>query len=131
MLNNIPRNGDRVFWKYKNVSNLRRTFERQRKKMANKLGNPKILLIHFHTLRHWKATNEYYKTRDIVHVQRNIVGYKDIKNTLKYVQLIKFEEESEYIVKTAKNIDELQVLLEQGFEYVCDHEGYKVLRKRK
>lgn len=67
-----------------------RLFYDQRKKIAEKLQNPRILKISFHTLRHWKATMEYYKTKDILHVMR-LLGHKNIKNTLIYTQLAKFE----------------------------------------
>ena len=36
------------------------TFYKSRKYIARKLQNPRILRIHFHTLRHWKATMLYY-----------------------------------------------------------------------
>lgn len=67
-----------------------RLFYDQRKKIAEKLQNPRILKVSFHTLRHWKATMEYYKTKDILHVMR-LLGHKNIKNTLIYTQLAKFE----------------------------------------
>jgi integrase len=58
-------------------------FVRQRKRTATKLANPRINQITFHTFRHWKATMEYHKTKDILHVIR-ILGHKNIKNTLIY-----------------------------------------------
>ena len=39
--------------------------------------------------------------------------------------------DSEYLVKTAKTVEEAKRLIEQGFEYVCDMNGNKVFRKRK
>jgi len=36
------------------------TFQRQRKRIAHKLSNPRILKIHFHTFRYWKGTMLYY-----------------------------------------------------------------------
>ena len=83
MLNRMPREGERVFSRYKNVDNLTGTFERHRKKIAHKLGNTRMLKISFHTLRHWKATMEYAKTKDILHVMR-MLGHKSIQNTLIY-----------------------------------------------
>jgi len=59
MLNQIVRNHDTVFLgRYKNSRNLLRTFLKQRKRIAAKMGNPRLQQIHFHTLRHWKATTE-------------------------------------------------------------------------
>jgi len=37
----------------------------------------------------------------------------------------------EYVVKTAKTIEEAKKLIEDGFEYVCEIEGIKVFRKHK
>ena len=93
MLNRLPREGERIFSHYKNLSCLRRCFERYRKRAADKFGNPRLLKITFHTLRHWKATMEYAKTKDILHVM-NMLGHKNIKNTLIYTQLVKFESEN-------------------------------------
>jgi len=130
MLNQLPRDGERVFSRYRSLKNLRRTFDRQRKRVAHKLGNPRLLRIHFHTLRHWKATMEYYRTKDILHVMK-MLGHKNIKNTLIYTQLVKFEEEDEFICKVARNPKEIQELIEAGFEYVCEKDGLLFFRKRK
>jgi len=50
MLNQLPRRDEMVFSRYKSLKNLRRTFDRQRKRIAHRLGNPRLLRIHFHTL---------------------------------------------------------------------------------
>jgi integrase len=132
MLNTLPKTGQRILSRYKNVNSLRRTFERQRKRLALKLGNPRLLQISFHTFRHFKGTMEYYKTKDILHVMQ-VLGHKNIKNTLTYAHLVENMEnrEDEYVSKVAKTVDEARALVEAGFEYVCDVEGYKLFRKRK
>ncbi len=75
---------------------------------------------------------EYHKTRDIIHVMQ-ILGHKNIKNTLVYVQLEEalFRDVKEYISKTAKTVGEACFLIEAGFEYVCDMDGVKIFRKPK
>ncbi|MEM2687598.1 MAG: tyrosine-type recombinase/integrase, partial [Thermoproteota archaeon] len=50
----------RIFCKDLHV--IHKLFWRQRRRVAEKLGNPRLLQIHFHTFRHWKATMEYAKT---------------------------------------------------------------------
>ena len=97
--------------------------------MAFKLQNPRLLQITFHTLRHFKATMEYHKTKDILHVMQ-ILGHKNINNTLIYTQLINFKDD-DYIAKVAHSEQEVCQLLEAGFEYVCDYDANKILRKRK
>ena len=104
-----------------------------RKTAARKLANPRLLEITFHTLRHWKGTIEYHKTRDILHV-KEVLGHKRIENTMIYIDLEKalYREGSEdFIVKAVENLDEACKLLEVGFEYVCDMDRKKLFRKRK
>jgi integrase len=113
----------------RSVRNQRRIFQRQRKKVAAKLHNPRIEKITFHTFRHFKATMEYHKTKDILHVMR-ILGHRNINNTLIYTQLVDFKDE-EYTVKVAHNIEEDKELVEAGFEYVTDRDNFKIYRKRK
>jgi integrase len=129
MLNQIPKTDSKIFAHYKNLNTLRRTFQRQRKKAANKLGNPRLLRITFHTLRHWKGTTEYHKTKDILYVMK-LLGHRNIKNTLLYTQLMDAKED-DYICKTAETIKDIAELIEDGFEFVCEQETLKFFRKRK
>jgi len=68
MLNSIPKRNKRVFGK-STLATLRKNFMQQRQRTAFNLQNPRIKRITFHTLRHWKATTEYHKTKDILHVK--------------------------------------------------------------
>ena len=114
----------------KHLRTQRRLFQKQRRTLAIKLQNPRLLQIHFHTFRHWKATMEYAKTKDILHVMK-ILGHKNIKNTLIYTQLIPFKDD-EYTSKVATNAKEACQLIEAGFEYVCTTpENLMIFRKRK
>ena len=115
---------------WSSLKNLSSTFKRNRKRVAYKLGNPRILKISFHTLRHWKATMEYHRTKDILHVMQ-MLGHRNIKNTLIYTQLINNEGDDEYICKAAKTVEQAAELIEAGFEYVCEIDGVKLFRKRK
>ena len=128
MLNRLPRDRERLF-NYASKASLRRTFEKQRKRVAHKLGNPRIQRISFHTLRHWKATMEYHRTKDILHVMQ-LLGHKNIKNTLKYTQLVNFQDD-DYVCKVAGDPEEIKALIEAGFEYVTEQERLKFFRKRK
>jgi integrase len=128
MLNRLPRNDQSIFG-FKTLNNLRRTFQRQQQRIANKFGNPRLQLITFHTLRHWKATMEYHKTKDILHVM-HILGHKNIKDTLIYTQLIQAKDD-DYTCKVAKTIEDAKTLIEAGFEYLCEIDAAKLFRKRK
>jgi hypothetical protein len=47
-----------------------------------------------------------------------------------YTQLITFDRDDEYTVKTAKDIKEATDLLEHGFTYIQEIDGIKLYRKR-
>jgi integrase len=115
-------------WK-SSAKSIRRTYGRIRNIASKKLSNPNLKRITMKTFRHFKATMEYHKTKDILHVQR-ILGHKNIQNTLVYTHLVNFESD-EWICKVATTIDEVRILIESGFEYVTDYEGKKIFRKRK
>jgi len=132
MLNALPKVSRRVFgdgptWHKKT------TFYKSRKVIANKLQNPCLLRIKFHTLRHWKATVLYHQTKDILYA-KNFLGHKKIENTLLYIQLAEVifkEAADEYTSKVATTIKEACDLIDAGFEYVCDMDNVKIFRKRK
>lgn len=128
MLNSLPHDDTRPF--ARSQRHFARTFRNQRKKIAYKLKNERIHKIHFHTIRHWKATMEYHKTKNILHVMK-LLGHKNIQNTLLYTQLINFDEDDNFHSATAKTIQEAQKLVEAGFEYVCAFDDVKLFRKRK
>ncbi len=47
---------------------------------------------------------EYHKTKDILHVMR-MLGHKNIKNTMRYTQLVDFGEQ-DFVVKVAWTLEE-------------------------
>jgi integrase len=87
--------------------------------------------ISFHTLRHYKATTEYHKTKGILHVMQ-LLGHKKLENTDLYTQLINFEND-QYHVAHARNLEEESKLVEAGFEYLrySDKDEVAIYRKRK
>jgi integrase len=106
-----------------------RNFEIRRKDAAKRLGNPRLGAISFRTLRHFKATMEYHRTKDILHVMQ-LLGHKSIKNTLVYTHLVDFGGD-EYVCKAARSVEAAKELVESGFDYVTDIDGMKLFRKRK
>jgi integrase len=129
MLKGLQENSNKVF--EGSLRHFRRSFRRQRKRIAEKLKNPRINEITFHTLRHFKATMEYHKTKDILHVKQ-LLGHKSINSTLLYTQLISFKE-NDYYVKVAHSVDEACELVKTGFQYVTGDysDGGKIFRKPK
>jgi integrase len=75
-----------------------------RRQVANRLQNPRLKRIHLHSFRHWKATMEFAKTKDVLWVA-HILGHKNIKNTQIYMHLADFRSE-EYYSAVARTIDE-------------------------
>lgn len=134
MLNGLPRRYLLVFRNPKTDPRkamvvFQKAISKQRKTVAEKLKNERINAINFRTLRHFKATMEYHRTRDILHVMR-LLGHKSIKNTLVYTHLVDFGGD-DFVCKVAKTIEQAKELVESGFEYVTDVDGTKLFRKRK
>jgi integrase len=123
------KNSDERIWQY-SYNSMHRTFYSKKKQLAEKLENPNFNIISFKTFRHWKATMTYHETKDILYV-KELLGHKELKNTLIYTHLVDFGGEDSYSVKVASNLEEFTNLLENGFEYVSDYEDKKILRKRK
>ncbi len=124
----LPRISDRVFGA-KNLDDFRTNYGRTRNRLAVKLQNPRLGQIAFKSFRHWFATMQYHKTKDILHVKW-LLGHKRLENTLIYTHLVNFESD-EWACKVAKTVDECKALIESGFEYVSDCDGFKLFRKRK
>jgi integrase len=134
MLNRLPRRYEYVFRNPKvdplrSMEVFRRGVAGQRNRLGQKLQNPRIGAITFKTLRHWKATSEYHRTRDILHVM-SVLGHKNIRNTLVYTHLVNFEGD-EFVCKVARTVDEARTLIESGFDYVNELDGIQLYRKRK
>jgi integrase len=107
----------------------------QRTRLAHKLQNSRINQIHYHTLRHWKATQLYHKTKDIFYVMK-FLGHRNIMNTLLYIdaeRIVYPDGNSEdYTGKAATTREEKLQLIEAGFEFVCANaDGTQYFRKRK
>jgi len=110
--------------------NISEQYRRLRNNLAKKLQDPTLKQIRLYDFRHFKATMEYHKTKDLLHVKA-ILGHKDLRTTLRYTQLLENLPDDEYHCKTAKTVKEAQELIENGFQYVTEIDGIKLFRKRK
>jgi integrase len=134
MLNALPRKSMKVFGD-SSINAAKATFTEARHRLADKLQNPRLLQIHFHTLRHWRATMEYHRTKDLVHTMA-FLGHKKSDTTLMYIQLdqkLFKQSDDSFITRIAQNVEEAAELVEVGFEYVTGEytDGGKLFRKRK
>jgi integrase/Zn ribbon nucleic-acid-binding protein len=129
----LPKSSERVFGKgsVKSMTNMLTTTKRR---LASSFCNPRLLQIHFHTLRHWKLTTYAHAIKDPFQVQM-FARHKDMKSTMRYVHLEKIlyqtSDKDEWVAKTAKTVEDACDLVKVGFEYVTDIDGFKLFRKRK
>jgi integrase len=128
MLATLPRNTDKIF-PYKNKEVIRRSYERARKRIAKNLANPRILQIHMHTFRHWRATTELHKTNNIWTVMK-LLGHKNLNNTQRYIGLLP-DLTDDYVTAIAHTTAEMQKLLENGYTYITNNGEDKIFTKRK
>jgi integrase len=132
MLATLPKKNKYVFGTASKVTRGS-VFYKVRKKVARKLGNPRILKIGLYTFRHWKATMLYHETRDMA-IVKEFLGHNSLEMTSRYIQIEKalFKNDApNFIVKATKDTEEMQSLLEVGFEYVCQKDGLMFFRRRK
>jgi integrase len=134
MINSLPRFGTYIFHKpnadqLTSLRYFRRVFIRRRKRLAAKLQNPRLEQIAFKTLRHFKATTEYHKTKDILHVMQ-LLGHKNIRNTLVYTHLVNWESD-EFVSKVGASQKEITELIKSGFDFILQKDGLAYFRKRK
>jgi integrase len=134
MIKTINKTLPRPFARNVKLKGLKVTFEQARKRTAIRLANPRLLKITFHTFRHWKATTEYYKTRD-ERMIRHILGHRTATMTDRYIHIVEtlyHDDSGEWICKVAHNEKQAIDLIETGFTYVNNLGDTTALyRKRK
>lgn len=132
MVNALPKTSERIFGNLA-PNSMRTGLGHARKRLARKLSNPRLLQIHFHTLRHWKATMLYHQTKDILYV-KGFMGHRKIESTLLYVQLENalFQGDADnFTCRVARTPEEIKQLIEAGFDYVTQKDEIAYFRKRK
>jgi integrase len=107
MLNQIPKKSDHIF---NSTTKVLGTYFRVRAR----INNPRLQKIHFHTLRHWKATQLHHQTKDILYV-KEYLGHRRLDSTLLYINIERaiFHEGSpdNFHVKIAETPKEIKELL--------------------
>jgi integrase len=137
MVSRMPRSNRNKARKNKifaGADDMRTSFFLQKRRIVERQANPKLMLIHFHTFRHWKAKTEQHKTKDPWHVKM-ILGHKSITSTENYIHLEEMlyngDANDQFTVKVADTMEEAIKLMEVGFEFHAEIEGHKLFRKRK
>lgn len=114
---NYIKDPNRIFQKH--LRHIRRSFQRSKIRLAEKLQNQRIKKIMLKTLRTWKATMEYHQTRDPYYVM-DFLGHTSLQHTRLYVQLDKAlfkDQKNDMICKIAKTEEEAKELIELGFTF--------------
>jgi integrase len=139
ILTNMPKTSELVFPPTRGGKTARGSitsgYYQARKKLAWKLGNPRLLKIGLHTFRHWEITNYAHKHRDDPYAVQEWAGHRDMATTMGYIhmekQIYRNSGNDEFTVLTAKTIEEASNLLATGFDFVQEHNGVMIYRKRK
>jgi integrase len=107
-------------------------FNYQKKRLAEKLNNPLLKQIHFHTLRHYHATRLYNETKSLIEVQARL-GHGNTNSTMVYTHIVQFDEESQnYHHAIAKDEKEAGELTDNGWTYIpTTPQNVMMFRKRK
>ena len=133
ILNALPKKTELVFGN-PNTRVMRSVSCGMRKGVAERLQNPRLLRISFHTFRQWKATTLYHQTKYPYYVQ-HFLGHKKLNSTEIYINiehtLFEAGANDEFTVRVAEKPEEIKTLLELGFEYVLQKDNLIFLRKRK
>jgi len=117
---------------FPNPDRLREKWVNLRKRAFLNFRDQEFLKIRLYDLRHWFATSQYMKTRDLLHV-KYMLGHRNIESTMIYVHLSQglLNCSEDYSCKAAKSVEEATELIESGFEYVTEFDEVKLFRKRK
>jgi integrase len=130
-LNTLPKISQYIFGK-NDPNSIRWTFDQQKTRRAQKLQNPRLKQIHFHTLRHYYATRIYNATKSLIEVQARL-GHRNINSTTVYTHIVQFDGESQnYYHATARDEKEAGELIDNGWTYILTTpKNIMMFRKRK
>jgi integrase len=130
-LNSLPRKNQYIFSK-SDPDSIRWTFDQQKTRLAQKLQNPRLKQIHFHTLRHYYATKTYNETKSLIEVQAKL-GHRNINSTMVYTHIVQFDEESQnFNHAIARNEKEAGELIDNSWIYILTTpQNIMMFRKRK
>lgn len=114
------------------LDDFRRQFERLRKQLDEQYPAYRLRAVHFHSFRTWRATWEYYQTKDVRHVM-DLLGIVNPWLVNVYVQLAQaiLLREDDYDVKQAKCPEEATELGSMGYQKFDEFGEVHLYRKLK
>jgi len=110
--------------------NISESYRTLRNRLTKNLQDPTLKTIRLYDFRHFKASMEYHRTKDLLYIKQ-LLGHKDLRTTLRYTQLLENLGNDEFHCKTAKTINEATQLIENGFQYITEIDNTKLFKKRK
>jgi hypothetical protein len=134
MLEALPRNhGSRIFPRQdQQIDDHQNIFIQQRKRTSNKLKNPRLLRITFHTLQHFKgnhgiSSNKRHLTCDVNPGTQEHQGYPLVRAACRKT----LQRSTRPRFQSCQDRKGRMGLAEAGLDYVCDLDGTKIFRKSK
>ena len=130
-LNSLPKINQYIFGKA-DPDSIRWTFDQQKTRLAQKLQNPRLKQIHFHTLDTTMQQELYNETKSLIEVQAKL-GHRNINSTMVYTHIVQFDEESQnYHHAIARDEKEAGELIDNGWTYILTTpQNIMMFRKRK
>lgn len=128
----LPHTDSKVFGK-SHLNNKRACFSLTRKRLSKQLANPRLMQIHFHTLRHLRATIWYHSGVDLRTLQERL-GHRNILHTFRYIHLADAyfpETTQKYYTRVTSTIQKGELLVQEGFEFVASDGSGCLWRKPK
>lgn len=128
MLNGLPKKSKQVFpMSYRTAAQCLRTL---RKRVAQKLQNPRLPSICFKSYRHWGGSMLAHYTNGNVLTIQKALRHKNIQSTMKYIHTIQFKDE-DFEIATATTEEEIKQLGSSGFQKYDEMNGIHFYRKPK
>jgi len=117
------------------IENLRRDYRDQRKNVAKKFNNPRLLRIKFTTFRHWRGTWDYHmqEKKDPYEIMK-LLGHHSLSSTEIYINLEQAlfkEARDKYDVETPETIEDAARLLAAGYKPAMEMNGKQLMIKPK
>ncbi len=112
MIDALPKKDDRVF--PTSYSNMLHRFVTMRKRTAEIHQNPRLLAVDFTAFRTWAGTMIAYHSNGNVLLVQKLLGHKQIKNTMKYIGKINFQNQ-DFETTSASTVEDILRLGKEGW----------------
>jgi hypothetical protein len=112
MIDALPKKDDRVF--PTSYANMLRRFVTMRKRTADIHQNPRLLAVDFTAFRTWAGTMIAYHTNGNVLTVKKLLGHKQVKNTMKYIGRIEFQDK-DFETTSVSTVEDVLKLGSQGW----------------